>query len=217
MIELVDTSQSVSTYSSYGGGGYGFGGLWGGGGGYGGGWDGMWVSDHLIIGETIRTAVDFFEGKVEAIAPSTMDGITYTEPVEDEYELLAQEGDRLSGRRPKSSIKKLKPRLSIWRRSLNHCIKGFSLVGFVPLAARSILTHSSLVSFLQFSFSTLFLGPFGFRSTIFRLLSPRRGRRDERNGGGGVGIAEVILVSFVLVGSAFPPSSPSVQTIDRTQ
>ena len=142
-------------------------------------WDEIWVSDHVILGETVRTAVGFFEDKIDAFTGEEQGRI---QPDQTSF-WTGLSGSGASQSRDSLPVDSMSP---MWRRALAHTIKGFSLVG--------------IISFLQLSFSAAFLGPFGLRSSIFRMLNPRRGRRNDGRGGG-VGIAELVLVSFILVGS----------------
>ena len=144
-------------------------------------WDDYWVSDHVILGETVRTAVGFFEDKIDAFAGEESGRI-----LPDQTSFWTGSTGRAPTARGSLHVDRSSP---MWRRALAHTIKGFSLVG--------------LLSFLQLSFSAAFLGPFGLRSSIFRMLNPRRGRRNDGRDGG-FGIAEIVLVSFILVGSAYP-------------
>ncbi|KAI5476868.1 ORMDL family protein [Pseudohyphozyma bogoriensis] len=136
-----------------------------------GGFGDIFVSDYVIMGEGVREAVDFFGSTVDKASWSALKAAPANEEEEDGSSY------RYFRSMPKKAQKEVKPTWA--RRTVEHFIKGLSLVG--------------ITSFAQM----FFLGPFGLRGSLFRAVRP--GRR--REGDNAVSYSQIMLVLFVIVGA----------------
>ncbi|SCV68644.1 BQ2448_765 [Microbotryum intermedium] len=143
----------------------------------------LWISDHVILGEGVREAVDFFGTKIETtqwakeVLRTPLDHDGQAPPLKEIVGVLS------------GSVGK--ERYRIWFvQAVLHFFKGLSLVGLL----------SSFHSFI----ATSFLSPMG--RGLFRLLRPAtrnnnaRNRPGQRDANGN--LSQVVIVIFVIFGAA---------------
>ncbi|KAK4698693.1 hypothetical protein P7C70_g7578, partial [Phenoliferia sp. Uapishka_3] len=139
----------------------------------------IFVSDYVIVGESMREAVEFF-GKTVDKSGWNLKAIADKEQADEDNSWLGRFGGS-SGKKKRQAEKEAALKPPIVRRLVEHFIKGFSLVG--------------ITAFFQTFVATALMGPFGLRGSLFRAVRPNR-----RNGDNQTNFSQIIIVLLVLVG-----------------
>lgn len=150
-----------------------------------------------MVGESLREAVGFFDQGVERSGwGAILDAASSSSRVDNSYE--ENKSFWSLGRGAKGSQKKS----TLLRRTTQHFIKGFSLVGIASffqtilgestcclISIRTLAYHYVWSRLLLIISASSVLGGFGLRGTLYRAVRPTR-----RNGDNQVSLSQLVIV-----------------------